>query len=176
MKSHGIANIILDMLGLSAFLGTPSMNGAWWYMSLAVYNNYKLYLVVDCLCKKLEGQLQFVLTFIMPRIFGIGFRETIHAYLFCFICNLWRDFAENDIFTKIAKWVQKRALYYKWLIFIMFLVGLYVTFKLYITCDVTVCTELNYGIVPLLWIVFAYLYVFKIPIVNTILELQENIL
>mgnify|MGYP007069432323 FL=1 len=29
MKSHGIANIILDMLGLSAFLGTPSMNGAW---------------------------------------------------------------------------------------------------------------------------------------------------
>ena len=36
MKSHGIANIILVMLGLRAFLGTPSMNGAWWYMSLAV--------------------------------------------------------------------------------------------------------------------------------------------
>lgn len=102
---------------------------------------------------------------IWNRISGKQFMLIIFVY-----CNLWRDFAENDIFTKIAKWVQKRALYYKWLIFIMFLVGLYVTFKLYITCDVTVCTELNYGIVPLLWIVFAYLYVSKIPIVNTILE------
>ena len=169
MKSHGIANIILDMLGLSAFLGTPSMNGAWWYMSLAV-TIIIIVPVVDCLCKKIGGIATIVLTFIMPRIFGIGFQgnNSCLSFLFIVICGV--IFAENDIFTKIAKWVQKRALYYKWLIFIMFLVGLYVTFKLYITCDVTVCTELNYGIVPLLWIVFAYLYVSKIPIVNTILE------
>lgn len=169
MKSHGIANIILDMLGLSAFLGTPSMNGAWWYMSLGSYNNY------NCTCSRLLMQKNWRDSYncidiyyaknIWNRISGKQFMLIIFVY-----CNLWRDFAENDIFTKIAKWVQKRALYYKWLIFIMFLVGLYVTFKLYITCDVTVCTELNYGIVPLLWIVFAYLYVSKIPIVNTILE------
>lgn len=120
--------------------------------------------------QKIGGIATIVLTFIMPRIFGIGFQgnNSCLSFLFIVICGV--IFAENDIFTKIAKWVQKRALYYKWLIFIMFLVGLYVTFKLYITCDVTVCTELNYGIVPLLWIVFAYLYVSKIPIVNTILE------
>ena len=144
MKSHGIANIILDMLGLSAFLGTPSMNGAWWYMSLAV-TIIIIVPVVDCLCKKIGGIATIVLTFIMPRIFGIGFQgnNSCLSFLFIVICGV--IFAENDIFTKIAKWVQKRALYYKWLIFIMFLVGLYVTFKLYITCDVTVCTELNYG-------------------------------
>lgn len=128
MKSHGIANIILDMLGLSAFLGTPSMNGAWWYMSLAV-TIIIIVPVVDCLCKKIGGIATIVLTFIMPRIFGIGFQgnNSCLSFLFIVICGV--IFAENDIFTKIAKWVQKRALYYKWLIFIMFLVGLYVTFN-----------------------------------------------
>ena len=89
MKSHGIANIILDMLGLSAFLGTPSMNGAWWYMSLAVT------IIYNCTCsrllmQKIGGIATIVLTFIMPRIFGIGFQgnNSCLSFLFIVICGV----------------------------------------------------------------------------------------
>ena len=88
------ANIILDMLGLSAFLGTPSMNGAWWYMSLAVTINY------NCTCSRLLMQKNWRDSYncidiyyaknIWNRISGKQFMLIIFVY-----CNLWRDFCRK---------------------------------------------------------------------------------
>lgn len=94
MKSHGIANIILDMLGLSAFLGTPSMNGAWWYMSLAV-TIIIIVPVVGCLWQKNWRDSYNCIDIyyaknIWNRISGKQFMLIIFVY-----CNLWRDFCRK---------------------------------------------------------------------------------
>lgn len=168
-KIYGIAYVVLDMFGMSSFFHTPSMNGAWWYMSLADMI-IMIVPIIDNFCRKYGWISTAVLTIIVPRILGIGFQGNNACLSFLFIAVCGVIFAENDYFTKCAEWLEKQKVILQLIVCIILFIGLYVTFKLYITCDVSEWTELNYGIVPLVWIIFSYLYISRIPIINRILK------
>lgn len=61
---------VLDMLGLTYFTGTPSMNPTWWYMSVAILLIFALPVLWQ-LVRKTGGLLIFLLAVAMPAS-GLG--------------------------------------------------------------------------------------------------------
>lgn len=77
-------SILADVCGVSSFLGTKSLNGAWWYMSAAV-TFILLFPVLDAVMERF-GELSCLgMIFLLPRITGKGFPGGSSPYSFLMI-------------------------------------------------------------------------------------------
>ena len=85
----------IDFLGLAQLFGTPTANGTWWYMSLAIM----IILVFPILYKvvKQYGYIAIILSWLLPIAINLPYSHFIR-YLPCMFIGIF--FAENDLLVK----------------------------------------------------------------------------
>lgn len=90
-------NFVVDIFGMANGFGTPTLNGTWWYMTLAILLIFFLPLVVSAV--KRFNILIPLLFFFLP-MFGIT-NEYLVCYFPAAVLGVWC--AEYDIFSKISE-------------------------------------------------------------------------
>lgn len=166
----GHFNLLVDFLGLSNFFGTPSLNGAWWYLSLLITIILLIPFFEFCLRK--FNYWAFLVIVIIPRVLGIPFQGNNSPLSFIFIAMLGVYFAMFNMFEKIENLqINRKPIVNESIILIAgfcLLVGTYITF---INLPVQEYYEMNYGISPLVLILFLYRFVIRLPVIKSLLEM-----
>ncbi|MCI8991539.1 MAG: hypothetical protein HFG80_02245 [Eubacterium sp.] len=97
---YGIMYIFIDMLGLSSYVPTPSLNETWWYMQVAILFVFlvpvfiKIYKAIGRTIVVFVAFLGFS-SFVIPwDLSGAAFL----LYLFCVVIGIWC--AEENIFER----------------------------------------------------------------------------
>lgn len=166
---RGIVYALIDFLGLSNLFSTPSLQGAWWYMSAAI-----IFIVITPILYKIIDRVGFTTVFvfviIIPRIFKLGYLTGCNVYTFLPIFLVGMLFAKYDIFRKInesnpfRKNTATKILEFIFIAALVFLSAL---------CANRVprekLWELHFCIVPIFVIVFSVNYVSKIKFIKKIL-------
>lgn len=98
-----LINIFIDFMGLSSALGTPSCNESWWYVSFALLLILVFPILIN-VCQK-YGVLLLLGEFLLIRMLNL--QNTSLLYLFPVIAGI--IFAQNDIFEKIVKSIDKKS-------------------------------------------------------------------
>ena len=93
---RGFLYMVFDMLGLSSYFGTPSLNETWWYMSLAILLVFIMPLLI-MLYKKIGKNLLIIGAFV--TYLGMTKSMLLCGYALCTILGIL--FAEEHIFEKI---------------------------------------------------------------------------
>lgn len=168
-ETPGIIYAIIDFLGLSNLFSTPSLQGAWWYMSAAI-----LFVVFMPVLYKLTDKFGFfAITFvivILTRVLDLGYLTGCNAYTFLPILLAGMFFAKYDVFGKMEQNnpFKKNGLT-KVSEFIL-IAALVLGSALFADrIPKNKFWELHFFIVPLFAIVFITRYVSKVPIVNKVL-------
>lgn len=159
-----------DFLGLSNLFSTPSLCGAWWYMSAAL-----LFIVLVPLIYRIAhniGYLPIILIVIgLPRILGTGYPGGNNPYTFLVAMLLGMVFADYGIFEKLTQISpSNRAVSYASNFVIW---GLLVVGSFYIhesSYGPETAWELNYGFIVVVLICFFRFCVIRIPVLRSILE------
>ena len=138
--------ILADVCGVSSFLGTKSLNGAWWYMSAAV-TFILLFPVLDAVMERF-GELSCLgMIFLLPRITGKGFPGGSSPYSFLMI------FAVGMVCCRNA------------LIFLLIL-----ALWGYSKMDITFMWERQYAVTPFLVILFSVEYLFRLRLLSAVFQ------
>lgn len=166
----GHFNLLMDFMGLSSFLGTPSLNGAWWYLSVLISTILLMPIFVTCLNK--FHYWSFGLIIILPRILGVTFQGNNAPWSFMFITLLGVCFAMFNLFERISNLqiISKSSMLNDGLYFIIGCAFVAWSYIIYTTLPVETFYEINYGIVPLILIIFLWHSVIHIPFIETVLE------
>ena len=160
----GIWNMIVDFLGLTNLVGGVQLNPTWWYMSAAVVFIVLFPLIVKafkgvgCFCT-----LGIIL--ILPRI-SDGYPGGINFYSFLPVFCIGMIFARYDFFAIWGRLWSNRTIYIQVSKLIIMLAGLLIIYKLFPLMDVEKWWDVKWNLFPILVIIFAYDYLFKIPILN----------
>lgn len=156
----GCGYFVLDFLGLSGLLGTPSFNGSWWYVSLALVIIFSVPIIVE-LIKKLGRSVTGFIVIILPIIYGIQFQGNNAVLSFMPVVFAGVLFSYDDIFTKL---VVNRFIEH--VILVIFMCG---SIVLYLRLPVEKYYYVNYGVVPLILIIFSVRYIITIPVLKRVL-------
>lgn len=166
-KLLGLWNMLVEFLGLANLTGGRLLNGAWWYMSVAVVFILLLPLLcegfqrVGCVCT-----LAAILIF--PRI-SMGFPGDKHFLSFLPIFCLGMMFARCDIFARWDHLWRDRPAWVRAAKLLVMLAGLLVVYKLFYHLDTKTWWDIKWNFLPLWVIFFARDYLFKIPGLNHVL-------
>lgn len=169
---QGVVYLVVDVLGLSNLLGLTPYYGAYWYISAAII----FIIIVPIIYSIMKSKGVFftlAIIVILPRLFGIGYIQGNAAYPFVFSLALGCVFAENDYMEKILNWHPMKG-NNKWLsnlwVIIIGMLCMGVSYHLYKNLPIEKYWEINWGIIPVVFICFCSRFVVNIPVINLILK------
>ena len=166
-KAAGLVFMLTDALGLADIFGTPSFNGTWWYMSLAII----LIFLVPVLSVGYEktGVVLVVLCALVPQYTGL---EKITVVRYLLIIMLGISAAKDQWLYKIKAWIwqsKKRC-------FLIFILNMLMIFPaVYLRNFVSNSFTAKYiivfdAVIPLIFVLFTHLFLSEIPVINQMLE------
>lgn len=157
---------VTDFLGLAELFGTPTLNGTWWYMSLAIII-VAVMPIFYALYKKFGAAVPAVITFMLCGIFKdqnfdmVRWLFTMVLGMICAERNLLVKWAEFRIIKKHdwADWIVKFLIYTP-------IAVLMIHIRQY--CDYSV-PYLRDGIIPMFFVFYIFAIVSKVPVINKVL-------
>lgn len=174
---QGIGNIILDFTGLAFLMGTPTLNGTWWYMSLAIF----IVIIVpfiSSLNKKYNVFFAALLCLFIPRIimsnnFTVGENNNLIRWIFTVVLGV--AFAQNDVLVRMKSFrLFKSKAGSKIVKFIIATLILLIFCISYIKFNGSISNytyEFKEGIVSAFVVYYCYEFIIDIPVVRNILAL-----
>ena len=155
--------ILADVCGVSSFLGTKSLNGAWWYMSAAV-TFILLFPVLDAVMERF-GELSCLgMIFLLPRITGKGFPGGSSPYSFLMIFAVGMVCCRHDFFRLFHEYPRKKIK------FVLLLFLLLLALWGYSKMDITFMWERQYAVTPFLVILFSVEYLFRLRLLSAVFQ------
>ena len=155
----GFANMLIEFLGLSNLLGTPLLNGTWWYMSAAF-----VFIIIAPLLFSLLTRFGSIvclsLVVIIPRLFN-GYPGTISPLTFVPSFCLGLVCAHTSLFETLSSFVSNR----KRLIFLG-IISASASLIAFLTCfrlDTNLLWDIKWGLFPVIHIVFIWSVLAHIP-------------
>ncbi len=166
---RGIIYLLLDFIGVSSIVGTPSICGTWWYMSAAL-----LFIVLTPFVVKAEKQMGvtvMVLLIVLPRIILNGdFYGTSNAYSFVCAYLMGVIFARYKIFDKLDSInIKGNKTAADILLFVALVLILPVIYILWHRLPYKTTWEYHFAIAPMFVIVFCQKFIVRIPVVSKVL-------
>ncbi len=173
---QGIFKMLLDFLGLTFLSDTPSMNGTWWYMGLAIF----IVIVVPfitMLYKKWGVLLVLLACFIVPRMifpaenFEVG--EYNNLFKWMLVVILGSVFAQYDILVRMKAFKITKNKYLsktlKFLISTVIMAAFYIAYVMLNGKNRNYTYEFRDNIVPVFFIYYCYDFIVDIPVVRQFL-------
>lgn len=158
---------IIDFLGLSNIIGSPSLIGTWWYMSAVII----MIVFFPLICRLGERFGYFVIGVafvLLPRIIGTGFPGAKNIFSFFLAYILGMAFAKYDVFARLKKFTlfKKSVLLSDIVLFFVYMLAFYLIVYYTDKLGRGKIWEFNYCIAPVIVILFANRYLKRIPILN----------
>ena len=160
---------LTDALGLSELFNTPTFNGTWWYMSLAIIIILLMPLLTELY--KRFGLIVVILAPLLPQFAGI---EKNHLTRYLFMIMLGILCADKDILEKLYNFkVCKNKYANKAIKFIVSFAVLiaFIKIRQYQGSLLAQYVEVMDAVIPLFVIYFCYEFVVFVPIIRNILQL-----
>ena len=163
-----ILSILADILGISKFTGTTSLNGSWWYMSAAILTIVMAPILYFGI-KKIGGFAVFLIIALFPRIIGMGFPGSVSPYTILevfvvgMICSHYHFFEWYE--RKFCSSSLRSAISFAVL---LVLTAVFSWSTFYLTYDTF--WEYKLILIPLLLIILFTKYVFRIKWIKAILK------
>lgn len=168
---RGVFNILLDFSGLAHLFESPTLNGTWWYMSLAIL----IVLIVPFMAnmsKKYGTFLVALACIFIPRAILFSGEATIGdnnmmKYLFTVLLGI--VFAQYDILAKMKSFaLVKNKVANKGLKFIIatVLMGALFFVRVYLSSSLS---EIREAVIPVFVIYYCYEFIIDIPVIRTVL-------
>ena len=145
----GVVSMILDFAGLANLFGINSICGTWWYMSAAL-----VFILLTPLVARREGKNLFlycVAACVLVRVVAGGnmnnfyggdwIGRTPYSFLLAFLMGAL--FAKHNILVRVAN------ARYRWIRFVVEIFLLVMSFKLYIGLPSQTFFDINWGLLPL---------------------------
>lgn len=108
---------------------------------------------------------------LLPRLLEIGYIGGNSAYPFVFIFTLGSAFAENDYMTKILNWKLLKSERFNSLLYLMIsIIALIFCYLLYTNIPIEMLWEVNWGLIPVVFLYVCVKFIINIPILSTILK------
>lgn len=166
----GMLYLILDFFGISNFFGTPILNGAWWYMGLAVMI-VLLTPAVIAVNRKAGSLIVMAGTVLLPKALGMGFQGNNSFLSFTMAFVLGVLFEENNFPGKVKSWkaAGNKALN-KSIKFLVMTAILYLFYHLYMILPVETFYDFNYGVIAAFLVLYCYEFILDLPVIRNILE------
>ncbi|MFV0465960.1 MAG: acyltransferase family protein [Lachnospiraceae bacterium] len=158
-----ILYFLLNLLGLQSFFNTPNLNGAWWYISAAIF-----FIVVAPIAagfiRKFGAVIAVGMVVMLPRIFTPIIREENSIYKYVLIYIIGMIMAREDLMNR---WLAYCPTTNKKLGKLIKLVGLSVLFAIFYKVGTIVTPtqfwEINYTLLPLLSVLIGAEFIAVIP-------------
>ena len=164
----GVWNMAIEFLGLSNFTGQDSFNGSWWYISAAVVFVILTPIIYRCV-HSLGNFCVVALCFIIPRLMG-GYFGGTHWISFVLAFVFGMIFAKSNIFKLWEMWsLGPNNEVSKILKFLLLLFMSLLGYKLYYHLPTNLYWDIKYGVIPVLIIMFAKIYILPIPVIGNLL-------
>ncbi len=168
-----VFNLIADMLGISALIGSKLMIGTWWYMSFALVIIFLMPLT--CHLYKKFGVFVLVPYIVLPVLLKPGFFSAsgltnMTRWLLCIPLGV--IFAEGRVFEKLKELnVTKSRVLSKIIKFIILTVVLcaLILFRRTGWCEKYFFYFIS-SVLPVVFIYFIYEFICDIPIIKTVLS------
>lgn len=165
---------IVDFFGLNNIFSTPSMNGAWWYMEIAVEIIILVPLAI-ALIDKLGAVATLMFALAVPKVLGVNYitlpGDGNNSFIaFFMIIMIGITCAKYNIIERIIEYVSSRNRIVKAILFIVNTLLVYCGYRLYISLSVNQFYDINYGLVPFVLIIWLRLYLINIPILGQVLS------
>lgn len=162
---NSIIFAVTDFLGLAELFGTPTLNGTWWYMSLAIIIVAVMPLFY-AIYKKFGATVPIVITFMLCGIFELQNYDMVR---WLFIMVLGMICAERNLLVKWAQFrIIKKSEWADWLI--KFLIYTPVAVLLVFArqyCKYNMC--FHDAIIPVFYVFYIFAVVSKIPVIDKVL-------
>ena len=163
-----IIYVIIDSFGLAHIFGTPTLIGTWWYLGLA-FMEIMLLPFLYYIYRKCGAFITIALSYLLPMALSLPMSSSVVHYLPAMTLGIW--FAQEDLFPKIADWniphiglvVTRIA---EFCVLAVFMLGT-VWFKM--SKFGKIHPNITDSITPLAVILFTYLFIASIPIIQDIL-------
>ncbi len=155
-----------DFLGLANLFGTPTLNGTWWYMSLAIIIVASMP-IFYAIYKKYGSIVIIILTFCACGMFA---QKNVDMTRWLFTLVLGMISADKNLLVAFKQIkIIKNSKYIEWIL--RFLIGtVFVIACVYVRqkIDWTV-SYLRDGIIPMYIIVYCYTFLSDIPVLKNVL-------
>ncbi|MDD6489524.1 MAG: acyltransferase [Clostridia bacterium] len=174
---QGIYQFFLDFCGFANLFGTGTLNGTWWYMSLAIFIVILVPFVAK-LNKKYTVLLPAFLCIFIPRMvqsgldFNIGRTNNIFRWMLVVVIGV--AFAQYDVLARMKSFMITKNKYIskiiKFVILTAVLVFLYLARS--VCCKGSLANytyEFNDNILPVYVIYYCYEFITDIPVLRQIL-------
>ncbi len=176
----GIYSMFIDMTGLAYIFNTPTLNGTWWYMSLAIFIIAVVPFIAK-LSKKYGAGLTILLCIFVPRIVSFGVQLTgevsfnisrwFFAVVLGVVCAQYDVFAKAKSFTITKnKYLSKLIKFIKFIIYTALLVFLvYSRIYLHKNGFSKSAYELTDNFIPVFVVYYCYEFLTDIPVLRQVL-------
>lgn len=151
-------NLLLDGLGLAKLMGTPNLDGSWWYLSAMTVFAFAAPLLQKAVRRTgwlvpLFGLIAF------PRLIGMGYPDGAGAYPFYFLMAVLLGviFAEHDLFERLDDIRILKGggeLPNRVLRLIAATVALLISYRVFYLLPREAFWEYHYAVAPLVFILF----------------------
>ncbi len=170
---------IIDFFGINNVFRTPSLNGAWWYMEVAI-EVILLIPLATVLFAKMGCVPTLLITLLVSKILGVNLEflpsNGNNSFVaFFLIIMLGISCAKFNLINKIIQLFSSKSIFYRFLLCIINTALLFVMFKLYITLPANIFYDINYGLTSFILIIWLKLYIINIPLLKqALLVIGEN--
>ena len=165
---ESVAYFLTDFFGLTDIFGTPSLNGTWWYMSLAIILIFMMPVLVR-LYEKTGIVIVVLLTFV--PLYLMWENTNLKRYFLVILAGIW--LAERDVFSKLEK-VINRSLLSRIVSFLILLLSIivFLYYRNFISGSFTgTYVVILDCIASLSVILFSWRFIIRIPVIREILVL-----
>ena len=157
---------LIDFMGLAQLFGSPTLCGAWWYMTAAVLFVCSLPLLV-----KLEKRVGWIATLafivMIPRFLIASYLHGMNslAFLAVFFCGiLWAKYGTFEKHDQLCARMNKA------LLFCIDTLILAASVLVYARLEWWMLWEYHYTVAPLILIIYAHRYILRLPFVGKALQ------
>lgn len=166
---------VIDFFGLNNIFGSPSLNGAWWYMEIAL-EIIVLIPILDKIYDKIGCAATLILALVLPKILGVNYlglpaNGNNSFVAFFMIIVLGVACAKYNLMERVITYIESGSLWKKICFFLINTLFLYFGYHLFIALPVNQFYDINYGLVAFVLIIWLRLYVINIPVVSQILSI-----
>ena len=173
----GIYSIFIDITGLAYIFNTPTLNGTWWYMSLAIFI-IAVVPFISWLSKKYGAGIAMLLCIFVPRIITFGVQLTgevsfsisrwFFAVVLGVICAQYDILARAKSFTITKnKYLSKLIKFILYTALLLFLV--YSRIYMHKSGYSKSAYELTDNIIPVFVVYYCYEFLTDIPVLRQVL-------
>lgn len=175
---RGILNIFIDFLGLAKLVGTTSLNGTWWYMSLAILIILFVPFMVK-LCKKFNAFASIAFLVIIPRLIYVTvplhLGQTSNLFRFMLPTLLGVLAAQNNWLARLKSFtITNNKVLSKIIKFVVLTAGLVVLYIIRIKTDgkyANYIFEIRDGLIPAYVVYYCHEFITDIPLIKNVFAL-----